>query len=200
MSDFYTYLHCRPDGTPFYVGKGSGRRAYQFAKNRNHHYKNVILKYGIDNIKVFVSPCESEAVAFIEETRQIQLLREAGYELTNQTEGGEGPSGFSHSDTTKKQLSKSHTGKKFTDEHKARIAEALRGKKRPPFSDEWKSKLCTPLRMYEITPEVRAKLSEKSKGNKNSLGLKRGPMSDAHKAKVSAAKKGRAPWNKGLTK
>lgn len=191
MEGFYTYFHCKPDGTPFYVGKGSGRRAYQFAKNRNRHYKNVIQKYGVDNIKVFVFPCESEAVAFIEEIRQIGLLREAGYELTNQTEGGEGPAGFTHSDLTKKQLSKSLTGRKFTDEHKAKIAEALRGKKRPPFSDEWKAKICAPLRMYEITPEVRAKLSEKSKGNKHSLGLKRGPMSDAQKAKISASKRGR---------
>lgn len=191
MEGFYTYFHCKPDGTPFYVGKGSGRRAYHFAKNRNRHYKNVIRKYGVDNIKVFIFPCESEAVAFIEEIRQIGLLREAGYTLTNQTEGGEGPAGFTHSESTKKQLSKSLTGRKFTDEHKAKIAEALRGKKRPPFSDEWKAKLCVPLRMYEITPEVRAKLSEKSKGNKHSLGLKRGPMSDAQKAKISASKRGR---------
>ena len=26
---FYLYLHCRPDGAPFYVGKGRGRRAAQ---------------------------------------------------------------------------------------------------------------------------------------------------------------------------
>ena len=191
MEGFYTYFHCKPDGTPFYVGKGSGRRAYHFAKNRNQHYKNVIRKYGVDNIKVFIFPCESEAVAFIEEIRQIGLLREAGYELTNQTEGGEGPAGFTHSESTRKQLSKSLTGRKFTDEHKAKIAEALRGKKRPPFSDEWKAKICAPLRMYEITPEVRAKLSEKSKGNKHSLGLKRGPMPDAQKTKISASKRGR---------
>lgn len=198
MREFYTYLHCKPDGTPFYVGKGSGNRARQFVKNRNQHYKNVIAKYGVDNIQVFIFPCESEEKAFSEEVRQIQLLRECGYELVNQTEGGEGPSGYAHSEETRRQLSESHTGKKFSEEHRARIAAALRGKKRAPFSDEWKQKLVSALKSYEITPEVRAKLSEKSKGNKASLGLKRGPMPEEQKAKVSAALKGRTPWNKGL--
>ena len=30
MSEFYTYLHCKPNGDIFYVGKGTGRRCKQF--------------------------------------------------------------------------------------------------------------------------------------------------------------------------
>lgn len=63
---FYTYLHCKPNGDPFYVGKGcdtgSGRRSHAFGQRTKHH-KNVVAKYGRDNIKVFVFPCESEAQA-----------------------------------------------------------------------------------------------------------------------------------------
>jgi hypothetical protein len=186
MVQFYIYLHCKPDGTPFYVGKGTKKRAHNLA-NRTEWHKRLVAKYGV---KIVLFPMPSEQVAFDNEIVWIAALRSSGFELCNLTDGGEGPSGFTHSETTKKQLSKSHHGKKFTAEHKARIGDALRGKKRPPFSDEWKAKLCTSLRTYEITPEVRAKLSEKSKGNKNSLGLKRGPMSDAQKAKISATKTG----------
>jgi hypothetical protein len=38
MAQFYTYLHCKPDGTPFYVGKGSGKRS-NFMYDRNPHHQ-----------------------------------------------------------------------------------------------------------------------------------------------------------------
>ena len=171
MSGFYTYLHCKPDGTPFYVGKGSGNRAWQFSKNRNRHYLNVVAKYGKENIKVFISPCDNEDQAFTEEIRQIEILRECGYELVNRTNGGEGPTGFAHTEEMRKQLSESHKGKRFSDEHKAKIAAALRGRKRPEFSIEWKSKISAALSKRQIKPETRAKLAAASMGNKN--GCKR---------------------------
>jgi hypothetical protein len=86
---FYVYMHCKPDGTLFYVGKGSGKRARDFA-SRNQHYKNIVAQYGRENILVSVIPCESDAHACSQEIQLIKAFREIGYELVNKTDGGEG--------------------------------------------------------------------------------------------------------------
>ena len=90
---FYTYLHCKPDGTPFYVGKGKENRAREFSRDsRNKWHKNIVSKYGKENILVHVFPCDSEAQAFANEVQQIAQLRREGCELCNLTDGGEGQS------------------------------------------------------------------------------------------------------------
>jgi hypothetical protein len=90
--EYYTYLHCKPDGTPFYVGKGSGRRAYQIHRDRNRYHANVVKKYGKENILVYIFPCESEERAYADEVLQIASLRLQGCELCNLNAGGEGGS------------------------------------------------------------------------------------------------------------
>lgn len=93
MAQHYTYLHCRPDGTIFYVGKGQGSRAHTIFR-RNAHHKSVVKKYGAKNIQVFVFPCASEREALSNEVQQIAQLRQNGTVLCNATNGGEGTSGF----------------------------------------------------------------------------------------------------------
>ncbi len=97
MKQFYIYIHSKPNGTPFYVGKGCGGRAYRFNK-RSPHHRNVIRKYGKENIIISVFPCESEEHAFQEEIKMIVRLRKMGYILCNATDGGEGSSGYHHTD------------------------------------------------------------------------------------------------------
>lgn len=142
---FYVYLHCKPDGTPFYVGKGCGKRASTVWNNRNRHYKFIVKKYGRENIKVSVIPCESEADAFSQEIQLIKAFRDLGYELANKTDGGEGAVGATRSEETKLKMAVS----KF--------------------------------------------------GNKHTLGLKRGPMSQEQRAKIAATRMRMSikPWNKG---
>lgn len=96
IKKFYTYLHCKPNGDPFYVGKGNGKRSHDFTCGRNQHHKNIVAKYGKENVGVFVFDCDSEAQALADEVQQIAQLREEGYELCNMTDGGEGASGFKH--------------------------------------------------------------------------------------------------------
>lgn len=132
---FYTYLHCKPDGTPFYVGKGAGIRAYEW-RHRNQHHRNTVAKYGRQHIGVFVFPCESERQAFDDEIQQIATLRADGYELVNQTAGGQGISGCRHSPEARSNMSlgqrgnTKNRGRKHSAEARERMATAQRGNKK----------------------------------------------------------------------
>ena len=86
---FYVYTHARPGGNVFYVGKGSGRRAWNFTKGRNPKHLAIINKYGAENIVVTLFPCESEDAAFALE--RAMIAEHTG--LANMTDGGEGASG-----------------------------------------------------------------------------------------------------------
>ena len=88
--DFYTYLHCAPAGTPFYVGKGRGYRAFNIKNRNNKLHRAVVSLHGASNIKIFVFHCDSEDQALTDEIQQIAQLRFDGYTLTNQSAGGDG--------------------------------------------------------------------------------------------------------------
>lgn len=91
---WYVYLHTRPSGEPFYVGKGTSNRAYDFAASRRtQHHRNIVQKYGRANIGIVVIAAMSEFEAFMLEKAHIQIARFAGYQLANYTDGGEGASG-----------------------------------------------------------------------------------------------------------
>jgi len=110
-NQFYIYVHCRPSGEPFYVGKGSGKRAYAFGKKvgRNNYYKNIIAKYGKENITIYIHPCQSEQHAFDCEIWMIEWCRNQGHKLANLTNGGEGLSGHNHSSETKLKIGTSNS-------------------------------------------------------------------------------------------
>jgi hypothetical protein len=115
--EFYTYLHCKPDGTPFYVGKGCKSkqpRSHNF-NNRTKFHKNIVEKYGKSNIQVFVFYCDSEKQAFNDEKQQILQFRNEGFKLVNLTDGGEGTCGL-----------------KPSKEKSLKVRQKLFGKKRPP--------------------------------------------------------------------
>jgi hypothetical protein len=87
----YAYVHARPDGTIFYVGKGVGRRMREMSPGRrNKHHGRIVAKYGKRNILMGYLECSSDVVAFELETGLIKCLRRMGVELSNQTEGGSG--------------------------------------------------------------------------------------------------------------
>ena len=83
---FYAYLWLREDGTPYYAGKGIGRRGFT---NKGHRVHRPV---SIDKILIF--PRATEAEAF--ETEK-ELIRNWGRKdigtgcLQNQTDGGENP-------------------------------------------------------------------------------------------------------------
>lgn len=200
---FYVYLHGRPDGSVFYVGKGCKSRAYDFRNNRNPHYLRTVEKMGKENISVTIFPCEDEPDSFYVETMVIDLLRKRGDRLCNLTDGGDGVRGYVMTDEVRAKLSAANKGKKLTPEHRAKMSAAHMGSK---FSDERRKNISEALkgkdRSKYFTPEVIANMTAAAKTrapsatrNKNiSIALTGKKISDEHRANLSKAHTG-LPWS-----
>lgn len=107
---YYTYIHLRAsNGKPFYVGKGKGNRAWERTKSdcRSDHWINCAKKNG-----VIVEICQdglSEDEAYLLEAWVMAKLRIEGHALVNQSDGGQGPYGQTHSDATRAKISAAHS-------------------------------------------------------------------------------------------
>jgi hypothetical protein len=101
---FYVYILRKPNGVPFYVGKGCGNRVFQhereaFISIEKNHKLNIIRKHANPAnggyLRYDIEFFESEDEAHIFEK---QLIKEIGRHdlrlgpLANQTDGGEGTS------------------------------------------------------------------------------------------------------------
>ena len=120
----YAYLRNKDSktakaGTPYYIGKGKGKRAW----SKQHRIQFtpsqvVILESGL-----------SELGAFALERRMIKWWGRKDLNtgiLLNQTDGGEGRSGFSH---------------KVSNEARAAMSAAKKGIKLGPFSEKHKENM-----------------------------------------------------------
>ena len=92
MSMAYVYEHWRPDTEKcFYVGKGTGKRAYRMRINRNDHHQRIVNKLtemGLSVKVVIISNDLSDKEAYELEAKRISFY---GIEnLVNQTAGGIG--------------------------------------------------------------------------------------------------------------
>lgn len=114
----YVYVHLRSSNlVPFYVGKGTGRRAWSRYRNtRSSHWLRTASKHGV--IVKIIRQGMSEICAFTLEKILIRHLEVYG--LTNKTTGGEGASGLVMSDDAKKKISISSSDHKvYTFYHDA---------------------------------------------------------------------------------
>lgn len=151
--DYYVYVLFRPDtGTPFYVGKGRGRR---WTNHKHHvrpgrsHKDNIIARAkarGLD-VPVVKIACGLTNDAAIE--REIALIAAIGREplgpLVNLTSGGEGASGISEATKDKRRANMHHlrtptakakrvlarTGMPVAAETRLKISTSLKGRKQP---------------------------------------------------------------------
>lgn len=123
---FYVYVHVRKDtGRIFYVGKGSGNRAWVI-KRRNVHWANVSKKAGYDIVIIRSGLIEQDAIDL-----EIAMIAGIGLgNLCNKTDGGDGLSGFKMNGEQKAVLVKNLTGRVFTSETREKISKALTGKTR----------------------------------------------------------------------
>jgi len=143
----YAYIHCRPDGTPFYVGKGTANRVKR-THARNKHYGHITNKYGRENILIGSLGCSSDAIAFELEEGMIKCFRRMGVELANYTEGGEG---FIQGHTP---WNKGKSG---------------------CFSDETRAKISAAAKLQMNTPESKARTSALHSGNTYRKGIPHTP-------------------------
>lgn len=102
---YYTYAYLRRDGRPYYIGKGKGKRAYEKKHNAYVPSKDriLILKENL-----------TEEEAFAHEIYMIFVYgrKDIGTGiLYNLTDGGDGLSGYKHSDESKQKMSDLRKGK-----------------------------------------------------------------------------------------
>jgi hypothetical protein len=142
MKQFVVYELQRPDGVPFYVGKGHPRRPWdhirQARRGQQSHKANVIRKIEREGSTVKVEvvfETDDEAEAFTEEIRRIAAYRVSGLILTNLKSGGQGGN---HSAETRVKLSAANKGKKLSDATRAKISTTKMGRK---HAEETKAKI-----------------------------------------------------------
>lgn len=126
---FYVYVHIRAaTGEPFYVGKGSGWRAWDSrpCKGRSEWWCACAKKNGV-NVKIIKDGMSNQCSLTLEKII-IHKLRLEGCNLVNMTDGGEGTSGRRKTKSEKEHLSKIRTGemnpfygKIHTEETKAKM-------------------------------------------------------------------------------
>jgi hypothetical protein len=136
MSDaFYVYEHRMADsGMPFYVGKGSKQRAYCFA-DRTSFWKNIKRRHGVV-VRLLATGLDEE-LAFCTEAERIDQLRRLGVRLCNFSGGGEGQSGYRHTEDTRRRMSVKRKGVAKPDS----FVKTMTGRKRGPLSEEAKAKI-----------------------------------------------------------
>lgn len=154
---FYAYIHCKPDGTPFYVGKGKSARVKRVSRSHNPKHEEIVKGFGLEGILVGKLECSTEETSFELERGLIKRLRKMGVDIVNLTEGGGGCGGFKMPEHAKRKISAALSGRKFSDSHIENLTKSLRGRKLPPISDEHKKKISLSNSVKKI-------------GNKNTLG------------------------------
>lgn len=147
--EYYTYAYLRKDRTPYYIGKGKGKRA--FSSNR------TLNKPKDKSRIIFLKQNLTEQEAFEHEEYMIAVLGRKDLVtgiLRNKTDGGEGISGVIRSEETKRKLSiahkgkprsketkrklsEFHIGKTLSEETKRKMSEAKKGKNNPSYGKKW---------------------------------------------------------------
>jgi hypothetical protein len=219
LNRFYTYAYLREDKTPYYIGKGTGKRIYSTnRKGLNPPKDKTRIIYLKQNI--------TEEEAFRHEIYMIDVFgrKDLGTGiLHNLTDGGEGTSGTVIGEETKRKFSEESKGKKnnfygktHSEETKRKMSELMKGENNPNYgkthSEESKIKMSeaskgrthseeSKIKMSEASKgrthseESKIKMSEESKGKKNNFYGK--THSEETKRNLSELTKNTKWWNDG---
>ena len=147
---YYVYVHKKPDGEVFYVGKGCANR-YLSNRHRSEYWRRIVAKYGFVAEIVHGGLTEDEAFSM-----EVLLIEHYGRDaLCNLTDGGDGPSGYRHSEESRRAMSKSRTGKKHSQETIKKMSEWHKMNCNPPF------------RGKNLSEDHRRKISQSMTGCRN---------------------------------
>jgi hypothetical protein len=120
MNNYYTYAYLREDRTPYYIGRGKHRRAFQ----RSGHFVKVPPKERILFLKTGLTYAESVQ-------HEVYMIAVLGRKnngtgcLRNYTDGGEGIPGYRFSQEAKAEMSRTRTGRLHRLEAKERIGKGV---------------------------------------------------------------------------
>lgn len=184
---FYVYILARPNGKPFYVGKGSGDRVFMHdteARTGHRCYKcNIIRKIWksggeVQRYMMLETDDEQEALAY-----EVELIALYGRKtLANLTDGGEGVAGYAYK-RTPETLERMRSSLKayYADrpEERARIGERIRANAATP---EGHAKRIAARAARSANPEHQARAS---------AGQIARYAKPEERAKASASQKGR---------
>jgi group I intron endonuclease len=154
----FAYIHCRPDGTVFYVGKGAMRRAKNL-RERNEYHRRVVAKYGKENVLIGMLECSSDDIALNLERGLIKCLRRSGIQLTNATDGGEKGTEVI-SEETKRKLSEAAKKRGVSEACRAATVAARKGK---PLPEEQRRKQSETMKGAVFSEEHRRNISASAK-------------------------------------
>lgn len=135
----YAYIHCKPDNTPFYVGKGT-RLRYKLNQKRNEYHNRIVAKYGEQNIGIGIIECSTNEIALSLEVGLIKCLKRMGIPLANLTEGGEGTVGRPITEYARHRISQANRVRVVSDESRKKLGDKFRGVARPEHSAIMKAK------------------------------------------------------------
>jgi hypothetical protein len=190
MDKFYVYQHRRLDeNTIFYVGKGRDYR-HNETSNRNNYWHNIVNKCGFSSEIIFDNL--DEELALLVEVELIDKYRKMNMKLANLTDGGEGVSGYKHTEKTKSFLGELSKTRIISDETKEKLSLVWKGKKRKSFTEEHRKKLSESAKKQKrsaFSEEVKQKISVSNKGKKRTDEQKK-RISEATKLAMSKMKNG----------
>jgi hypothetical protein len=211
MTIYYVYAYLRNKdsktakaGTPYYIGKGCRKRAWQ-------KHQNSVMVPKKENIIILENNL-TEIGAFAIERRLIRWFGRKNIKtgiLVNLTDGGEGVSGYQHTEYAKNKMSETRTGKKQSSETRLKLSNIHKGRTAPNKgvspSPETRIKLSIANKNKKKTEEVKNKIRLSHLGKKHTTehrenhrnAVKNYRPSDETKMKIGDFNRGMKQWNNG---